>query len=87
MDRVLQLMLESVNEGAELMPHRNPIADKSSKSQRTENETVLPTTPIRKLSRNRGLVLQEQTVVEESPESGDSGSRGGGVGRRKRKFR
>ncbi|KAK1427127.1 hypothetical protein QVD17_15810 [Tagetes erecta] len=82
-----KLMLESVTEGDELMPHRIPTADTSAKSQRTENEPVLPTTPIRKLSRNRGRVLQEQAVVEDSPESSDSGSRGGGVGRRKRKFR
>ncbi|XP_076904629.1 non-structural maintenance of chromosomes element 4 homolog A-like [Bidens hawaiensis] len=81
-----KLMLESVTEGDELMPHRTPPGDMSANFQRTENETVLPTTPIRKLSRNRGLVLQEQTVVEDSPESGDSSSRGGGV-RRKRKFR
>ncbi|KAL8213784.1 hypothetical protein R6Q57_003233 [Mikania cordata] len=73
-----KLMLESVTEGDELMPHRNPTAEPS---------TVLPTTPIRKLSRNRGLVLQEQTVVEDSPESGDLGSRGDGVCQRKRKFR
>ncbi|KAK4343848.1 hypothetical protein RND71_036942 [Anisodus tanguticus] len=32
-------------------------------------ERAVPTTPIRKLTRNRGLVFQEQTVVEESPES------------------
>ncbi|KAI7753349.1 hypothetical protein M8C21_024347 [Ambrosia artemisiifolia] len=80
-------MLESVTEGEELMPHRTPTADTSANSQRTENETVLPTTPIRKLSRNRGLVLQEQTVVEDSPESGDSSSRGGGIRQQKRKFR
>ncbi|KAK9069208.1 hypothetical protein SSX86_013324 [Deinandra increscens subsp. villosa] len=73
-----KLMLESVTDGEELMPHRNPSTDPS---------TVLPSTPIRKLSRNRGLVLQEQAVVEDSPESSDSGSRGGGVRQRKRKFR
>ncbi|MFS8002206.1 putative non-structural maintenance of chromosome element 4, Nse4/EID family [Helianthus anomalus] len=82
-----KLMLESVTEGDELMPHRTPTADTSANSQQTENETTLPTTPIRKLSRNRGLVLQEQAVVEDSPESGDSSSRGGGNRQRKRKFR
>ena len=51
------------------------------------NTCVHPTTPIRKLSRNRGLVLQEHSVIEDSPERGDSGSRGGGIRQRKRKFR
>lgn len=82
-----KLMQDSVTEGEELMPYRIP-TDASSNSQRklptAENESVLPTTPIRKFSRNRGLVLQEQTVVEDSPESGDSGSRGGRIRKRKR---
>ncbi|GKA73041.1 non-structural maintenance of chromosomes element 4 homolog A-like protein, partial [Tanacetum coccineum] len=81
------LMQESVTEGEELMPYRIP-ADISPNSQRklpqAEIESVLPTTPIRKFSRNRGLVLQEQTVAEDSPESGDSGSRGGRIWKRKR---
>lgn len=82
-------MSESVAEGEELMPHRYPV-DSSPNSQRKpatdENESVLPTTPIRKFSRNRGLVLQEQTV-ENSPESSDSGSRGGAIRKRKRMVR
>lgn len=77
-------MLDLVSEGDELMPHRNPV-DASPNSSR-EHKPV-PTTPIRKFSRNRGLVLQEQTVVEDSPESNGSGSRGGGICRRKRKSR
>ncbi|XP_071689975.1 non-structural maintenance of chromosomes element 4 homolog A-like [Rutidosis leptorrhynchoides] len=79
-----KLMLDSVAEGDELMPHRNPV-DTSPNSAR-EHKPV-PTTPIRKFSRNRGLVLQEQIVVEDSPESGDSGSRDGGILGRKRKSR
>ncbi|KAI3802136.1 hypothetical protein L1987_30263 [Smallanthus sonchifolius] len=82
-----KLMLESVAEGDELMRHRNPTTDTSASTQRLENETVLLTTPVRKISRNRGRFLQEHTVVEDSPESGDSGSRGGGGRQRKRKFR
>ncbi|XP_071720596.1 non-structural maintenance of chromosomes element 4 homolog A-like [Rutidosis leptorrhynchoides] len=79
-----KLMLDSVAEGDELMPHRNPV-DTSPNSVREQKPG--PTTPIRKFSRNRGLVMQEQTVVEDSPESGDSGSRGGGIRKRKRTSR
>ena len=73
-------MLDSVKEGEELMPHRAQ-ADTSAHSESTaEPENVDPTTtgtttPIRKLSRNRGLVLQEQTVVDNSPESDENRSR------------
>lgn len=81
-----KLMLDSVAPGDELMPNRNPDpADASHNSD--ENGTVLPTTPIRKFCRNRGLVLQEQTVVEDSPESGDSGSRRAAIRKGKRKVR
>ncbi|KVI03509.1 Non-structural maintenance of chromosome element 4 [Cynara cardunculus var. scolymus] len=86
-----KLMLDSVAPGDELMPNRNPAYDASPNSQREsasdENGTVLPTTPIRKFCRNRGLVLQEQTVVEDSPESGDSRSRAAAIRRGKRKLR
>nr|XP_043610897.1 non-structural maintenance of chromosomes element 4 homolog A-like [Erigeron canadensis] len=68
-----KLMSDAVAEGEELMPHRNQV-DTMPNSQREPIDSV-PTTPIRKFSRNRGLVLQEQTVVEDSPESSDSGSR------------
>ena len=75
---VLQLMLGSV-EGEELMPHRAPAqvdalctdSEFPPESAPAEPETTAATTPIRKLSRNRGLVLQEQTVVEDSPEKSD----------------
>lgn len=64
----MQLMLGSVNAGEELMPLRTEAAiPTASTSEATERP--VPTTPIRKLTRNRGLVFQEQTVVEESPES------------------
>lgn len=84
-------MLDSVGEGEELMPHRVP-ADTSVNSEvpvESENvnpETSATTTPIRKLSRNRGLVLQEQNVVEESPECDDNKSRAASIRRGKRRI-
>lgn len=65
-------MARSVAVGEELMPIRNQ-ANVSSNCQTDapcgQSQASLPTTPIRKLSRNRGLVLQEQTVMEDSPEA------------------
>jgi hypothetical protein len=37
-----------------------------------ESQAAVSTTHIRKLCRNRGLVLQEQSVVEDSPETEQS---------------
>lgn len=48
------------------------------------NSEVQPVTPIRKLSRNRGLVLQE-SIVEDSPEPDDA-SKGPGIRRCRRKL-
>ncbi|KAL2466226.1 Non-structural maintenance of chromosomes element 4A [Abeliophyllum distichum] len=65
-----KLMLSSVAVGEELMPHRNMVNISSCiqpSEEPEEAQTALPTTPIRKLSRNRGLV----TIVEDSPQSGD----------------
>lgn len=67
----LQLMMDIVPVGEELMPHRNflnsaPIPQEEAATDDSESAT-LPTTPIRKLSRNRGLVMQ--TVVEDSPDN------------------
>ncbi|XP_070046111.1 non-structural maintenance of chromosomes element 4 homolog A-like [Nicotiana tomentosiformis] len=83
-----KLMLASVGEGEELMPHRNEAetpANSQPASNNVENERAVSTTPIRKLSRNRGLVLQEQTVVEDSPES-DNSARAAAIRKGKRKF-
>lgn len=69
-----KLMLSSVAVGEELMPHRNTVDISCSTQPSTESEeaqAALPTTPIRKLCRNRGLVMQEHTVVEDSPQNGD----------------
>ena len=82
-------MMDYVGAGEELMPRR--IQDNiTNGSQRdtTPNEARAagPTTPIRKLTRNRGLVLQEQAVVEDSPESGDSAGRAAAIRKGKRKL-
>lgn len=74
----LQLMLDSVEVGEELMPHRNPediTSDSRTDKTPEETQAMGTLTPIRKLSRNRGLVLQEQSVVADSPESDDSAAR------------
>lgn len=89
-----KLMLDSV-EGEELMPHRAPAqtdppcsdSEFPPESAPAEPETTAATTPIRKLCRNRGLVLQEQTVVEDSPEkSDDSRARAAYIRKGKRKI-
>lgn len=84
-------MTEFVGDGEELMPPRyqenmtsnsQPSDAPSGQSQAAANGPTSPirklsrnrsgpTTPIRKLSRNRGLVLQEQSVVEGSSPEGD----------------
>ena len=67
-------MLDYVGSGEESMPHRNELQNSQlNNSQRSEPsdecQPNLPTTPIRKFSRNRGLVMQDQTIPEESPEN------------------
>lgn len=67
-------MMQAVGDGEVLMPHRHQgnmtsnSQPSDSSSGQSQAEASGPTTPIRKLSRNRGLVIQEQSVVEESPE-------------------
>ncbi|KAF6149336.1 hypothetical protein GIB67_016874 [Kingdonia uniflora] len=67
-----KLMMDCVRVGEELMPHRSGANNISSDSQEQqvaeETQCRVATTPIRKLTRNRGLVIQEQSVLEESPE-------------------
>lgn len=68
-------MLDSVVEGEELMPHRLEVDEASNTEPDVQfdgSRASQPSTPIRKFSRNRGLVTQEQTVVENSPESDNS---------------
>ncbi|KAK6124621.1 hypothetical protein DH2020_041635 [Rehmannia glutinosa] len=86
-----KLMLTSVVAGDELMPHRTDV-DKTSNAQpdseSEEAQAAQPTTPIRKLCRNRGLVMQEQSVVEDSPESDDTAAaRAAAIRKGKRKLR
>lgn len=85
-------MLDSVAVGEELMPHRIEVAKASNAQPDSESDgspaAAQPTTPIRKLCRNRGLVMQEQTVVEDSPESDSSAAdRAAAIRRGKRKLR
>jgi len=75
-----KLMSEMVPLGEELMPHRQtavassscPAASAPASADFTQDTQ---TTPIRKLSRNRGLVVQEETVVEDTPDKEGDGTR------------
>ncbi|CAM0946337.1 unnamed protein product [Alopecurus aequalis] len=76
-----KLMKEVVADGEELMPHRtqsSPSAEDNEEldpaEENEELEACAQRTPIRKLCRNRGLVLQEQMVVAETPD-GDKTSK------------
>ncbi|KAK4481733.1 hypothetical protein RD792_012642 [Penstemon davidsonii] len=86
-----KLMVTSVGVGEELMPHRTAMDGTSNPQQESNSEeaqAALPTTPIRKLCRNRGFVVQEQSVVEDSPERTDDAAadRATGIRKRKRKL-
>ncbi|XP_054821953.1 non-structural maintenance of chromosomes element 4 homolog A [Prosopis cineraria] len=66
-----KLMKDMVPDGEELMPHRTQFCTAIASQEETtacNSQPALVTTPIRKLTRNRGLVVQEKSVVEESPE-------------------
>ena len=85
-------MTNSVGAGELLMPQRKSVnlpndSGTDSAAEECEEAAAAPTTPIRKLSRNRGLVLQEQAVVEDSPESNDAGTRADAIRKGKRKLR
>ncbi|KAG8646842.1 non-structural maintenance of chromosomes element 4 homolog A isoform X2 [Manihot esculenta] len=86
-----KLMISSVGVGEEVMPNRNQINQSRDSQQNptsVESQEAGPTTPIRKLSRNRGLVLQEETIAEDSsPESDNSRARAALIRRGKRKMR
>lgn len=69
-------MSEMVPMGEELMPLRETaIASSSCPSASADFTQDSQTTPIRKLSRNRGLVVQEETVVEDTPDIEGDGTR------------
>ncbi|XP_068340192.1 non-structural maintenance of chromosomes element 4 homolog A-like [Pyrus communis] len=59
-----KFMKEIVGDGEQLMPRRTYEVNKSSDHQGDLQCKESQTTPIRKLSRNRGLVMQEQPVGE-----------------------
>lgn len=58
-------------DGKELMPYRMQYSsevDSQADVGCDNSQPAMAVTPIRKYSRNRGLVVQEESVVEESPE-------------------
>uniref|UniRef100_A0A7N0RJ93 Non-structural maintenance of chromosomes element 4 n=1 Tax=Kalanchoe fedtschenkoi TaxID=63787 RepID=A0A7N0RJ93_KALFE len=64
-----KLMMDMVPDGEELMPHREPLDSVPSSQEQpsapqVDTQDAYPTTPIRKLSRNRGIIIQENAVVE-----------------------
>ncbi|CAB4317218.1 unnamed protein product [Prunus armeniaca] len=96
-----KLMKESVGDGEQLMPHRrqeNISSNSQFDPQCAESEATTAKTPIRKLSRNRGLVLQQrpvggcgtadsnQSVVEDSPVCDYSEDRAAAIRKGKRKL-
>ncbi|KAG8058380.1 hypothetical protein GUJ93_ZPchr0002g23559 [Zizania palustris] len=74
-----KLMQDVVADGEELMPHRTtsestPCAGNDDQQEQEQQE--VQRTPIRKLTRNRGLVLQQdQMVVAETPEDKQTSKR------------
>ncbi|XVF75897.1 hypothetical protein PTKIN_Ptkin13bG0223500 [Pterospermum kingtungense] len=67
-----KLMANYVEVGQELMPSRDQVDVSRNTNSDTYNgqpEAANPPTPIKKLSRNRGLIKQEQPMAEDSPES------------------
>lgn len=65
-------MMDAVPAGEELMPHREKSnsygVPQAEPAALISQAAALRTTPIKKLSRNRGLVIREESVVEDSPE-------------------
>ena len=84
-------MISAAEAGEELMPNRNQInmpSDSLAEPVPVESQAGGPTTPIRKLSRNRGLVLQEKTIVENpSPDNDNIQLRIPAIRKGKRKMR
>lgn len=70
-------MVDGVVSGEQLMPHRSgpSMCNTSSQAEPThgDSQSGAPSTPIRKLTRNRGLVIQEETIVEDTPQIESSG--------------
>ncbi|WVZ77500.1 hypothetical protein U9M48_025359 [Paspalum notatum var. saurae] len=70
-----KLMQEVVTDGEELLPHRTSGSTPCNEENDQPRLEITQRTPIRKLSRNRGLVLQDQDVVEETPEENQTSKR------------
>ncbi|KAL6888340.1 hypothetical protein ACP4OV_009366 [Aristida adscensionis] len=80
-----KLMKEVVAEGGELLPHRTsqsvPCTEENNQIGRSEEnnqagpEAHMQRTPIRKFTRNRGMVMQDQMVVQETPEENHTSKR------------
>ncbi|KAF8769609.1 hypothetical protein HU200_006203 [Digitaria exilis] len=71
-----KLMKEVVVEGEELLPHRtSQSAPCPEENDQPNLEARAQRTPIRKLTRNRGLVLQDEQVVDETPEENQTSKR------------
>ncbi|XP_042418827.1 non-structural maintenance of chromosomes element 4 homolog A-like isoform X2 [Zingiber officinale] len=67
-----KLMIDNVAVGKELMPHRNNNIGGGASTSNSNNageESQAPATPIKKLTRNRGLIIQEASIVDESLET------------------
>ncbi|KAL2323825.1 hypothetical protein Fmac_022883 [Flemingia macrophylla] len=64
------MMKDLVSDGEELMPNQIQCSTivGSHEMVGENSQLALAATLLRKLSRNRGLVVQEENVVEESPE-------------------
>lgn len=62
----LQQMTNMVSDSEQLMPHRESQIDSQFEPPPTGcySQGTQPRTPIRKLSRNRGLVIQEEIVAD-----------------------
>ncbi|XP_020239982.1 non-structural maintenance of chromosomes element 4 homolog A [Cajanus cajan] len=84
-----KMMKDLVPDGKELMPNRIQCctAVDSQEMGGDNSQPALALTPIRKLSRNRGLVVQDESVVEESPECDEENApREGALRRCKRRL-
>lgn len=68
----LQMMKGSIGVGEELMPSRNQVSLSCNSQKDPVYGEPQATTPIRKLCRNRGLVIQEQSVLEDSLQIDDT---------------
>lgn len=74
-------------DGEELMPHRIPAYSEPASQEKlgAYSSQTGHTTPIRKLSRNRGRIVQEETIVEDSPEYDNDHAAGGTAFRRSKR--